>query len=379
MDKDYVISVIQNILNTSHANEHPAKKVINVNIDDIAFADPIGGDSKKNPYEKRAHLYWNSMMVICYDDEGYKMPFIEFCKKFKVNIDAEQRIAIYNHVDSNISYSSSDNQEYLSEIFNDLIDINDFCEKVNTDADVNISNLKPLEFGSRQHYYLSTRGIKDDPNIYQADYNITSEWTQPVIVIFNRKNDKILGMQLRNLESGRKRMFKIYNYEKILEIYDKGKLENLIMNKLVLYNKLSYLFNIMNVNFNNTITIFEGYLDSIFYRNSIGVVGVNSDTKFLENNNLDIQYFFDNDKAGWRKSESKIKEGFKVFLWEKMLDDIVKSKNTKDPYRLKNRISKIKDMNQLYNLNSKLPFNKWFSSDVYDLMYIPKKKFYKRS
>ena len=67
--------------------------------------------------------------------------------------------------------------------------------------------------------------------------------------------------------------------------------------------------NILNVDFGSKVTVFEGYLDSLFYPNSVGVVGVNTDLIFLENNNLDLQYFFDNDKAGFDKSEEKIKEG----------------------------------------------------------------------
>ena len=76
------------------------------------------------------------------------------------------------------------------------------------------------------------------------------------------------------------------------------------MNQLVVYNKLSYYFNILNIDFSQKITVFEGYLDSLFYPNSIGLVGVNTDSRFLENNNLDLQFFFDNDEAGF-KSRSK--------------------------------------------------------------------------
>ena len=53
--------------------------------------------------------------------------------------------------------------------------------------------------------------------------------------------------------------------------------------------------NILNVDFSEKITVFEGYLDSLFFPNSLGVVGVNTDMRFLENNDLDLQYFYDND------------------------------------------------------------------------------------
>ena len=138
----------------------------------------------------------------------------------------------------------------------------------------------------------------------------------------------------------------------------------------------NYYFNILNVDFGERITVFEGYLDSLFFPNSIGLVGVNTDYRFLENNNLDIQYFFDNDEAGYKKSEEKIKENFSVFLWKKLFEDIVDRKNSPDPYRLLHRISKVKDINKLSELvpdpYKKLELQKFFSSDVLDLKWIPK-------
>jgi hypothetical protein len=123
-------------------------------------------------------------------------------------------------------------------------------------------------------------------------------------------------------------MFKIYNYENLLEWIHIGKdVEiQMDMNELVVYNKLSYYFNILNVDLGNRITVFEGYLDSLFFPNSIGLVGVNTDFKLIENNGLDIQYFFDNDEAGFKKSEEKLKQGYHVFLWKKMFESIVDNK-----------------------------------------------------
>ena len=169
------------------------------------------------------------------------------------------------------------------------------------------------------------------------------------------------------------------NFETLYKwIHDIEEVEDIDVNQLVIYNKLSYYFNILNVDFSEKVTIFEGYLDSLFYPNSIGVVGVNTDMKFLESNNLDLQYFYDNDTAGFDKSESKLKEGFPVFLWKKLFQDIVDKKNSSDPYQLMWRISKVKDLNKLAQLvpmpYSKLELKSYFSKDVLDLRWIPKKE-----
>ena len=105
-------------------------------------------------------------------------------------------------------------------------------------------------------------------------------------------------------------------------------------------------------------------------------MGVNTDYRFLENNDLDIQYFFDNDEAGYKKSEEKIKEGYPVFLWKKLFEDIVSKKKVDDPYALLHRISKVKDMNKLSTLvegpYKKLELWNYFSKDILDLKWIPK-------
>ena len=177
---------------------------------------------------------------------------------------------------------------------------------------------------------------------------------------------------------------KIYNYENILEWVNLGKEEPKIVdiNEMVIYNKLSYFFNILNVDFGNKITIFEGYLDSLFYPNSIGMVGVNTDDRFLENNGLDIQYFYDNDEAGFKKSEQKIKSGISVFLWNKLFNYIVDKKRVEDPYKLLDRISKVKDLNKLSQIMpdayKKLNLEEHFSKDIMDMKWIPKYKKYKK-
>ena len=124
------------------------------------------------------------------------------------------------------------------------------------------------------------------------------------------------------------------------------------------------------------ITVFEGYIDSLFFPNSIGLVGVNTTTTFIENTGFELQYFFDNDEAGYKKSEEKLKEGFAIFLWKKLFDDVVSRKSVDDPHKLLHRISKVKDINKLAELvpgpYKNLSLEGFFSRDVMDLKWIPK-------
>jgi hypothetical protein len=262
---------------------------------------------------------------------------------------------------------------------NKLLDFTDL-ERIFNDGENVITDFQPVQKNSGIYKYLIGRGITPNlhQNIYQGKYWINDEKSEHIIIFLNRKGNKIIGCQVRNLKEGKRRLFKIYNYETLYKwIYGVEEITDIDANQLVIYNKLSYYFNILNVDFSQKITIFEGYLDSLFYPNSIGVVGVNTDMRFLENNDLDLQYFYDNDSAGYQKSEEKIKDGYPVFLWKKLFESIVDQKKSSDPYGLMYRISKVKDLNKLAELTpspySKFGLDKYFSKDVMDIRFIPKR------
>lgn len=375
VDNSYFKNVIQGIVNKFHS--HPSKKRLVEYPDRIGMACPYCGDSSKNPNKKRGNFYFENLFYVCFNCDN-KASYNKLCKDFDISVDPDTKVKIYDYLDNHINYNNYE-ESFLDSKFDSLIDIEELT-KAFEDEDCNspISDFKPLVKNGGIYKYLVERGISPSlhKNIYQAKFQKGPEWYEPVIVLLNRKANKVLGIQIRNLKEGYKRMFKIYNFEQLNEWVSPDK--DIDMAEMVMYNKMSYFFNIMNINFDATITIFEGYIDSLFYPNSIGVVGVNTDTSFLENNNLDIQYFFDNDQAGYNKSNDKIKEGQRIFLWKKLFQDIVDKKNTKDPHSLLHRVSKVKDLNKLAQLvqNPFKSFNlgEFFSKDIYDMQYLPKKK-----
>ena len=71
-----------------------------------------------------------------------------------------------------------------------------------------------------------------------------------------------------------------------------------------------------------------------------------------------------------------MKEGYSIFLWRKLFDDIVEKKRVEDPYKLLYRINKVKDINKLCQLTpgayKKLKLPNFFSKDVLDIKWLPK-------
>jgi len=377
MDKVYIKNIVQKILNKEFANVQ--KRRINDYTDRLNVACPFCGDSHRNNHAKRGNLYFNRLVFICFNCDK-KTTFDRMCKEFNEQIDPDKKLEMIEHLDSIMTYNDYQN-EFVDAKFDNLIDIEELETAINLNL-TPLSDFKPIQIGGGIYKYLIGRGIEPDKHkdIYQAKYWKNEDESEWIIVMLNRRGSKLLGMQVRNLKEGRRRMFKIYNYENILEWVNLAKDEpkQVDINELVIYNKLSYYFNILNVDFDNMITVFEGYLDSLFYPNSIGLVGVNTDFRFLENSGFDLQYFFDNDEAGFKKSEEKIKEGYPIFLWNKLFDDIVTQKKTADPFSLLHRISKVKDINKLCQLTpdafKKLRLPLFFSKDVLDLKWIPKFK-----
>ena len=373
MDQNYIKGIVQNVLNKEFSSIR-RRKIIPYT-DRLNICCPYCGDGKSES-KKRGNLYFNRLIYICFNCDK-KTTFDKFSKDFNEQIDPDKKLEMIEHLNSVMTYSDYEG-DFVDAKFESLIDLSEL-ERVFSQDLTPISDFKPIQVNGGVYKYLVGRGIPPQyhQNIYQAKYWKNEDESEWIIVMLNRRGDKVLGMQIRNLKEGRRRMFKIYNYENLLEWVNIGKdVEELNMNELVVYNKLSYYFNILNVDFSNRITVFEGYLDSLFYPNSIGLVGVNTDYRFLENNDLDIQYFFDNDEAGFKKSEEKIKEEYPIFLWKKLFEDIVDKKKSDDPFQLLHRISKVKDINKLCQLvpdaYSKLELWNYFSNDILDIKWIPK-------
>lgn len=372
--KEYINNIVHKIVNKEF-NSSLERTVIS-HSDRVQFRCPYCHEGRTKT-KKRGNIYYNKLLFICFRC-GHKTSFDKMCKDFNEQIDPDKKLEMIEHLDSVMTYSDYEG-DFIDAKFDELIDLSELERVFNSDL-TPISDFEPIKVNGGVYKYLIGRGIPPEyhTNIYQAKYWKNEDESEWIIVMLNRRADKVLGMQIRNLKSGKRRMFKIYNYENLLEWINIGKdVEvELDINKIVIYNKLSYYFNILNVDFEKTITVFEGYLDSLFFPNSIGLVGVNTDYRFLESNELDLRYFFDNDEAGFKKSEEKLKDGYPVFLWRKLFENIVSKKNTGDPFKLLHRISKVKDINKLCEITpdayTKLELTKFFSSDIMDLKWIPK-------
>ena len=367
IDVNYIIDIVQRILDKSHSN--PKDRIIRPKLSgdrkELNFNCPIclDGHSKKH----RGHLYLNNFYYVCYNErETDSMSFTNLCKYFNVEIDPEKRMQIYNHIDQNFKYNKK--EDFSVGNLDKLVDTKEFFDHLNEKKGF-LYNIYPIQKDSIQYKYLTDRKIFNHENIYQGIYKITDTWKENVILILNQVNDKLLGFQIRNLkEQKEKRIYKFYQFENIYNImHPDDKLDDI---DAISYNKISAVFNILNVDFENTVYVFEGYLDSVFFPNSIALVGLDTDISFLEGEKLDLKFVFDNDVSGMKKARQMLDDDLSVFLWKKLFRDIAKGR-TKVEYYMNNNI---KDINKLaeyldkINVYDELKLNKYFAIDKLDLI-----------
>lgn len=382
LDKSYIVNTVKEITNREFSD--PVEKGVIEYNDRVNFRCPYCHEGKVKS-KKRGNVYYNRLMMICFRCDT-KVSFDKFCRDFDIKIDPQKKLDMIEYMDNVYStYESFKSDDYVDLKFSNLININELESALKLQQD-NISDFTPIVKNKGVYLYLLKRGIHPGlhKNLYQAKYWKNENEFEWVIIMLNRKDDLVLGMQLRNLKGGHRRMFKVYNYESLYEIVKKKypEKEELDMNDLVIYNKISYYYNILNINFDNRVTVFEGYLDSLFFPNSIGMVGVNTNSRFLEESEIDLQFFFDNDFVGNKKAEEKLKKGKNVFLWNKFIETTITNNKKGNPIVLKNKLDTIKDLNRLNeiipNAYSKLKLQSYFSSDIFDLIWIPKYKKYNK-
>jgi hypothetical protein len=371
---------IQLILDKTHT--HPTKRIIKQKHDRLSFACPICGDSHKDNSAKRGHLFLNNLYYNIYN-EDCRSNFTKLCKLYDVQLDVDKKLALINWVDTNTKLYSKSQDDILFNQFDKAISLNDLKEWFESGLGP-LKGFQQIKWGSQAYIYLKERGFNDSQmSLIYEGIKVNGKWSEPFIVFLNIANDKVLGMQERNLQKGIKRKFKIWTFS---ELYRSIYQEQLDQLEEIGYNKVSQLFNLFSVNYEKTITIFEAYLDSLFWPNSIGAVGMNTDINFLLHNELDLQLFYDNDNPGRRKAKEMLLLGHKVFLWDKYIEDY--SNQSNDYYTNKKWFNNnIKDLNDIIvkiKLTSYKELLPYFSNQLTDLYYITndekiKKKYIKEN
>lgn len=348
----------------------------------INFACPVCGDSESNMNAKRGNLYPRNLYYRCFNCD-HRSSFITLCEKFNIKFDPKEKLDLYTYIDNN-TFSKDENQSVIT-VLDKLFNLEEWIEFMNNNPKSYINKIKPIQKNSPVYQYLKyQRYIENFHNIYEGNYRVIKDgkvkWQFPVLINMNKNAKQLISIQIRNLLSDKKkRFFKIIEFEELYRMmFPTDILDDY---EFLTYNKISHFFNILNVNFEKPVTIFEGYIDSTLFPNSIGMVGADNDRDILKflleaDEDLDLRFFYDQDTKGFKKSNDMISR-YPVFLWNKFFEYLVKNK--KDKYKdliyLKNNIIDLNNLaieSKSYEVYNKFNLESYFSKDEFDKFYLEK-------
>lgn len=366
---DNIEEKIQKILNNKFKKDSFHKRQIDHYSDRINFACPFCGDSLRDPRKKRFNVYLNSLSCHCFNCNHHS-GINSFLKQFNEELCMEDKIQVHEIQQSTKKFERriSNNQSSFSF---QLLDKLAIPKSILFDMLKLTTPYKSKECSD----YLNSRNI----NIKQWKYFAYNEKSKELYILNINSNDRIIGMQIRQLDPNSKKaryltrsLSKIYSnifkkdlsilIERLLKSMENGEKyiteEDGIENIQANLDRLSGLFNIMNVDMSSPLTIVEGPIDSLCISNAIALQGATKLNNYFDELK-NVRFLFDNDKIGKEHTLNKLKTNKKVFLWGMY----IKKMNIK---------TKVKDINDIIKLklfNNEM-YESCFSNDEFDVIFI---------
>jgi hypothetical protein len=366
---DNIEEKIQRILNDKFKKDSFHKRQIDHYSDRINFACPFCGDSLRDPRKKRFNIYLNSLSCHCFNCNHHS-GINSFLKQFDEELSLEDKMQVHEIQQTTKKFERRLSSNQSSFAFQ-LLDKLAIPKSVLFDMLKLTTPYKSKECSD----YLKSRCI----NIKQWKYFAYNEKSKELYILNINSNDRIIGMQIRQLDPNSKKsryltrsLSKIYTdilkkdlsalIERLLKTMDNGEKyimeEDGIENIQANLDRLSGLFNIMNVDMNLPLTIVEGPIDSLCIKNSIALQGATKLNNYFDDLKT-VRYLFDNDKVGKDHSLNKIKSNKKIFLWSLYLKKM----------NIKSKVKDINDIIQLNKFNNEV-YESCFSDDEFDVIYI---------
>lgn len=348
---EMLIELTSEVLQKKFNNSEKSR--IKIHKDRLNIACPICGDSHQDNSKKRGNIYLGSNIYKCYNC-GYFSSLKDFFNKLKgfglaenVPFEISKLQTTFKSVNGNYGGNAK-----LSKIYTNLSEI---LENYGFDVEdlklaLGFEDIKGT-FGER---YLKSRLVPESLFhyfLYDKKFNR--------IVILNKENEtcRIIALQFRNFNTKYEKyitykLSKLYTYLK-MDIPTSEDFENL--------DDISIFFNFLNCNLSNNITVFEGFIDSLFVQNSFTLSSARNQSPLEADN---VRYLLDYDETGRDAMRKLLKSKRTVFMWEKMIKDcgINWDKNKKLDFNALMMILKEKDKS--------INVNKYFTNNILDFIYV---------
>lgn len=356
---DKIVEPLRALLKIRFPGDSERQRIVpRLNGQRLNFCCPYCGDSHENARKKRGNFYTSWLYFKCYNGgcEQY-VDLLKMMQDFKVtdSMTPEELTSAKTRIAA--SREAAKHERIMRhELSLNALTNTDFEKVLVPRADL----MKAL--GLMEVHERSPMGIYLNKRVQRADKRFAWDSRRKRLFIFNldEKQEWIFSLQTRQFDADSSRSkYLTYNLSGIW-FKMMGKTDEEFLTKVRDLDHISTVFNVLTINFNDTITLFEGPLDSFLYRNSVGMCSINNDWPFDVDN---IRWFQDNDEAGKKKALEVIKTGKSIFMWKKFIDD----------FDLHGK--KIKDYNDImiYQRANNVQFGdleKYFSTHQYDGIFL---------
>lgn len=356
---DKIVGPLREILKARFPGDSERQRVVpRLNWQRLNICCPYCGDSHNDARKKRGNFYTNWLYFKCYNGgcEQY-VDFLTMCSDFKVQSTLSDEDTMQMKTMIAASREAAKQERLMrNELSLDALTNTDFEKVLVPRKDLmKALNLMDIHPKSPMGIYLTKRSQNPDKRfawdsrkkrLFIFNLDITHEW--------------IFSLQTRQFDSDSSRSkYLTYNLSgiwfKMMGVKDEE-----FLTKTRDLDQTSTVFNVLTINFNEMVTLFEGPLDSFLFRNSVGMCSVNNSWPFDVDN---YRWFQDNDEAGRKKAMAVLGQGKSVFMWKKFIDD----------FELHGK--KIKDYNDIvtYSRANNVDFGnieKYFSTHKYDGIYL---------
>lgn len=304
-----IVESLAIILN-SRFGKDSAKSKIRVGGQRINFACPYCGDSASDVRKKRGNIFVETLSFHCYNC-GEHRNLKGFLNDHDINTDTLNgigRLALDSLTQRLTRVNFMDSDRILDSMFDESIDAIMFEREMIKER-----------FGLREVCNSSIMTYLEKR--LQTDFErfLWDERRRKLYILNSKlRTGKIIGWQVRNFspEAQRSQKYLTYKWSKAREQLGLEPFEDGIDADAV--DKLSYTFNLFNVDFTSPITVFEGPLDSFLLPNSVALCSLHNSVPFDYGT---IRFLLDYDEPGRKRSLELLQSGHQVFMWSKFLNE----------------------------------------------------------
>jgi hypothetical protein len=372
---NYLISdFVQDVLKNRFSGIRFKQQLNEDDDDKLNFACPYCGDSDNDVGKKRGNLYLKTATYKCFNDGCLKFAKLstfvsDFAMKYSLPIPKLSEGIGNTKVESGTKRGALIEFLMNPKVKDILIDFETLADRFFLTPCIDAPVDSPIG------KYIRGRNLTELPSFAQSCY---FDNRQDKMYIFNLdlRSGRVLGLSIRRISddyTGPK--YDIKNYSQFIKNGLIPKADEKMITKIDIIN--SY-YNILNIKFNQPILVLEGQIDAMFLDNAIATTGVTKSKNILGTlvSKVNARILFDNDDAGKKETFKLINDGYRVFLWSKLIMDLRRQYPNE-----RRQINGIKDINNLYNFYidvgnkmSYVEFNVlimgYFSESVFDLIYV---------